>query len=218
MTLPDKGSDGTDYFGGRHAVGEALYRHVVEALFQKDFRSGESFYAHAKSLEGSILSYGMALKDQTILVLNAYDRTRTVLHTLENAGKTNKEIISLCGLIREDLDTLVPKNFLALYPLDRLAQLPRYLKGMEIRAVRGANDPEKDKKKQAEAELFIQSYREMVKELLPHASPEKGVAVDAYRWMVEEFKISVFAQELKTQFPISKKRLEEKKAEIERMV
>jgi ATP-dependent helicase HrpA len=218
LTLPDKGGEGTGYFGGRHAVGEALYQHVVEALFQKDFRSGESFYAHAKSLEGSILSYGKALKDQTILVFTAYDRTRTALHTIENAGKTNKEVISLFGLIREDLDALVPKNFLALYPMDRLAQLPRYLKGMEIRAVRGANDPEKDKKKQAEAEVFVQWHREMIKDLSPHASPEKREAVDAYRWMVEEFKISLFAQELKTQFPISKKRLEEKKAEIERMV
>jgi ATP-dependent helicase HrpA len=54
--------------------------------------------------------------------------------------------------------------------------------------------------------------------LSPHASPEKREAMDAYRWMVEEFKISLFAQELKTQFPISKKRLEEKKVEIERMV
>ena len=169
-------------------------------------------------MEGTLLSHGKALKDQTILVLNAYDRTRIALHTIENAGKTNEEVVSLCGSLREELDSLVPKDFLVRYPMDRLAELPRYLKGMEIRAVRGANDPAKDKKKQAEAEACVQSYREMIKDLSPYASPEKREAVEAYRWMVEEFKISLFAQELKTRFPISQKRLEEKKAEIERMV
>ena len=58
----------------------------------------------------------------------------------------------------------------------------------------------------------------MLEELSPHASPEKKEALEAYRWMVEEFKVSLFAQELKTPFPISEKRLEEKRREIERMV
>jgi ATP-dependent helicase HrpA len=92
------------------------------------------------------------------------------------------------------------------------------MKGMEIRAERGAHAPEKDKKKSVETEVFIQSLQKMIEDLSPHATTKKREAVDEYRWMVEEFKISLFAQELKTQFPISKKRLEVKRAEIERMV
>ena len=218
LSLPNKGLEGPEYFGGEQSVVEAMYQHVVEALFQKDFRSGDLFFAHAKTVGETILSHGKALKDQAIQVLNAYSRTRIALHDLEIAERSNKEILALCGIIREDLDALIPKDFLARYSMDRLAQLPRYLKGMEVRAARGANDPEKDKKKQAEIETYIQTYREMVKDLTPNTSTEKREAVDAYRWMVEEFKVSLFAQELKTQFPISKKRLEEKEAEIRRMV
>jgi ATP-dependent helicase HrpA len=89
---------------------------------------------------------------------------------------------------------------------------------MRIRTERGAYAPEKDRKKTARAEGFIKALHKMLEELSPHASLEKKEALEAYRWMVEEFKVSLFAQELKTPFPISEKRLEEKRREIERMV
>ena len=47
---------------------------------------------------------------------------------------------------------------------------------------------------------------------------EKLKAIEDYRWMIEEFKVSLFAQELKTAFPISRKRLEMKVQEIERII
>jgi ATP-dependent helicase HrpA len=218
LTLTKKGVDGVGYFGGERIVEKALYQHVVKALFHRDFRERELFYDHMKKVEGSILSRGKELKDQTIRILQAYHRTRMALHNIENANQASREVLTLCGRVREDLDTLVPQGFLEHYTIDRLVQMPRYLKGMEIRAERGAHDPEKDKKKSTETEVFIQSFHSMMEELSPHASTSKREAVEAYRWMVEEFKISLFAQELKTQFPISKKRLEKKKAEIERMV
>jgi ATP-dependent helicase HrpA len=51
-----------------------------------------------------------------------------------------------------------------------------------------------------------------------HASKEKREAVEGYRWLLEEFKVSLFAQELKTPFPVSEKRLEEKRREVERII
>jgi ATP-dependent helicase HrpA len=50
------------------------------------------------------------------------------------------------------------------------------------------------------------------------ASPEKRAAVEELRWMVEEFKISLFAPEIKTAFPISAVRLAKKIKEIEGMI
>jgi ATP-dependent helicase HrpA len=218
LTLPKKGVDGILYFGGERHVEEALYQHVVKALFYRDFRERELFYDHIKNVEGTILSRGKAVKDEAIRVLQAYHDTRMVLRNIENANKTNREVLTLCGRVRENLDTLVPQDFLEHYAMDRLTQIPRYLKGLEIRAERGTNDPEKDKKKSTETEVFIQSLQSMMEELSPYASRRKREAIEDYRWMVEEYKISLFAQELKTQFPISKKRLEKKRAEIERMV
>jgi ATP-dependent helicase HrpA len=89
---------------------------------------------------------------------------------------------------------------------------------MEMRAKRGTNDVEKERRKAMEAEVFITALKKMRAGLSLHTSPEKRVALEEFRWMVEEFKVSIFAQELKTPYPISPKRLRENAKEIERMV
>jgi ATP-dependent helicase HrpA len=58
----------------------------------------------------------------------------------------------------------------------------------------------------------------MINTLSQHASAEKRNAVEEFFWMLEEFKVSVFAQELKTAFPVSKKRLQSRLKQIERMI
>jgi len=58
----------------------------------------------------------------------------------------------------------------------------------------------------------------LVTSLTPSASPEKRDAVEALFWLIEEYKVSVFAQELKTPVKISQKRLEEKINDIQRMI
>jgi len=58
----------------------------------------------------------------------------------------------------------------------------------------------------------------MVKDVSPQTSDAKREAVEELRWMIEEYKVSVFAQEIKTAFPISVKRLEKKIQEIGRMI
>jgi ATP-dependent helicase HrpA len=87
-----------------------------------------------------------------------------------------------------------------------------------VRAERGAHHPEKDKAKATQVEEFAEAVRTMQESLGPSTSLEKRAAVESFRWMVEEFKVSLFAQELKTRFPVSKKKLEEMKKEIERLL
>ena len=58
----------------------------------------------------------------------------------------------------------------------------------------------------------------MKRKLSPYASKQKINAVESFRWMVEEYKISIFAQELGTAFPVSAKRLKQRVEEINRMV
>jgi ATP-dependent helicase HrpA len=53
--------------------------------------------------------------------------------------------------------------------------------------------------------------------LAPEASAEKRCALEELHWAIEEYKVSVYAQELKTVIPVSPKRLAEKIREIERM-
>jgi ATP-dependent helicase HrpA len=98
-----------------------------------------------------------------------------------------------------DLDAhrLVPPDFLVRTPHAQLRHLTRYLKAVLIRGERAALQPAKDGDK---ARL-----------LLPYADWEKSVAPDnaeAFRWLLEEYRVSLFAQELGTAVPVSPKRLE----------
>ncbi len=218
LSLPRQGMDGARTFGGVHAVEEALYHALVKRLFHLNIRTPEEMTSHADKLEPTMFAKARELRDQAATVLDAYYETRQTIHGIEQSNKASKAVLEICAHVRKDLDHLVPQHFLEIYSGELLLRLPRYMKAIQIRAERAANDPEKDKKKMAQAEDFIKAHEEMVQSLLPQSSRDKRVAVEEFRWMVEEFKVSLFAQELKTLFPVSRKRLEEKRKEIERMV
>jgi ATP-dependent helicase HrpA len=145
--------------------------------------------------------------------------------------------------VAADLDRLVPKDFPARYAIARLARIPRYLEGLLIRLERARIAPDKDKAKAAQVEPYAFELARLEKKLAtvtgncprlpgprlteparPFAEKsETGImspiskqdAVDDLRWMIEEFKLSLFAPEIKTAFPISAVRLARKIAEIE---
>ncbi len=127
--------------------------------------------------------------------------------------------------VTADLERLVPKDFLAAYPLVRLVRVPRYLEGLKIRLERARVAPDKDKLKAAQIEPYAFELARLegaarASENRGHGivspiSAEKRAAVDELRWMIEEFKLALFAPEIKTAFPISAVRLARKIAEID---
>jgi ATP-dependent helicase HrpA len=156
-----------------------------------------------------------ALRETILQILDAYQRTRRTLQAVEASSRSNRAVAAVCQQIREDLQTLVPKDFLDIYSLERLGHLPRYLNALQVRAERGKNDPEKDRKKAEQAAPFLEAYCRMEEKIRDEASLEKKKAIAEFRWMIEELKVSLFAPELKTAFPISAKRLAIKIKEIE---
>jgi ATP-dependent helicase HrpA len=101
------------------------------------------------------------------------------------------------GALEEDLARLVPPDFLKHTPHERLEHLPRYLKAMLQRGERAWLSPVKD----AERARLLVPFRDW-KSQVPEANYE------AFRWLLEEYRVSVFAQELGTAQPVSAKRLE----------
>ncbi len=95
-----------------------------------------------------------------------------------------------------DLARLVPENICATTPFNWIQHLPRFIKAMQVRSERAVLKPLKD----AERLKSIQS----IAALSPRAGQE-----DRFRWMLEEFRVSVFAQELGTSESVSEARLRE---------
>lgn len=109
--------------------------------------------------------------------------------------------------LRQDLAVLLPPAFLNQVPFERLQDLPRYLKAMLIRAERAALNPLKDR----ERAQLVQPYQEVLAKLMPAAQSFLAARNlwNELRWMIEEFKVSCFAQELGTAQPISARRLDQ---------
>ena len=93
----------------------------------------------------------------------------------------------------------------------------RYIQALAIRASRGAVDLEKDRAKAAGVAQVTGRLNALLNALSPEASEQKRRALEALFWMIEEYKVSIYAQELGTAMRVSPKRLEEKIAEVGRM-
>ncbi len=110
----------------------------------------------------------------------------------------------------QQLQRLVPKNFIAVAPWTQLAHYARYLKAITLRLEKYRADPARDAAKLAELRPQEQRYWRLVAE-------RKG-AVDArmqeLRWLLEELRVSFFAQELRTPQPVSVKRLDKLWAQV----
>ena len=106
-----------------------------------------------------------------------------------------------------DLVNLVPARFLEKVHWTRLQHLPRYLKAMLVRAERWAVNPVKDQEKSRQILPFVQRNNLLVarKDL----TAEQAKAVQKLGWLIQELKVSLYAQELGTSEPVSPKRLEQ---------
>jgi ATP-dependent helicase HrpA len=169
---------------------EQMKEHVVQAALNRLF-------------EGE-LRYPLRERDFVELIATAKSRMPNLVSSIVGTVKTCLQLRrSLLDVkrpyptMREDLDRILPVNFAALIPYEHLQHLPRYLKGMVIRCDRADNDP--------------QRYHQRVQQLIPYEKlvrEQSSTIPPSFRWMVEEFKISLFAQELGTTYPVSATRLD----------
>ena len=107
----------------------------------------------------------------------------------------------------EELEALLPRRFLEAIPFAQLAHLPRYLKALATRMERAALNPVKDKERCQQLAPFLDSFKQL--NAHPPKSAEARQRLEEIRWMIEEFKVSLFAQELGTAYPVSAQRLEQ---------
>ena len=106
--------------------------------------------------------------------------------------------------IQAQMQRLMPKRFVALTPWAQLQHLPRYLKAITLRLDKLRGDAARDAQKLAELRPLEQRWTRRLAELKGAADPR----LDEYRWLLEELRVSFFAQELRTPQPVSVKRLD----------
>ncbi len=109
--------------------------------------------------------------------------------------------------MQAQLSQLMGKHFLAETPYDRLVQFPRYLKGIAMRIDKLKGDPSRDTQRQQEMAPLLQQWQRADKQRR-QARGGEDARLEEFRWMLEELRIALFAQELRTPVPMSVKRLQ----------
>ena len=119
-------------------------------------------------------------------------------------GKLGKH--PLTHLLRLRLQTLLAPGFASHTPWAQWPRLPIYLKAMTLRLEKYSGNPSRDAAREADIQELEQMWQEKTDSLIKQGLPiSDGLA--GFKWMIEELRVSLFAQELKTPYPVSVKRL-----------
>jgi ATP-dependent RNA helicase HrpA len=133
------------------------------------------------------------------------DELRSALQawrTVRSAREQARGFESAVADVDAQLAQLLPPDFIATTPEPWLAQLPRYLKAIARRLERLPGHERRDAELARRIAPFAAAWRKFA-----HSAERAGPAAQRFRWMLEEFRVSLFAQDLGTRMPVSEKRL-----------
>lgn len=148
------------------------------------------------------------INPQVLSIASKVEQGLTVAHGIQKRLKGNVPLsmINAHGDIKQHLQSLVFAGFVSELGVARLDDWGRYLRGIERRMEKLPVDPNKDRLQQRQIENVQQHYQQVLNKL-PAQQPVPDALAEV-RWMLEELRVSLFAQQLGTKNPISAKRIE----------
>jgi len=130
--------------------------------------------------------------------------------TAQRKLKDSRPPKDLADDIQAQLQRLMPKRFMLAAPYAQLQHTVRYLKAVTLRLDKQRADPARDAARLAELRPLEQRWLRRLGEL----KGSSDARLDEYRWLLEELRVSLFAQELRTPQPVSAKRLDRAWAQL----
>ncbi|WP_432474315.1 ATP-dependent RNA helicase HrpA [Amphritea sp. HPY] len=123
------------------------------------------------------------------------------------SGGIDLQAVTVLNDIKQQLSQLFPKHFLLLHNWQSLNEYPRYLKGIELRLEKYRRELPRQRMLSEQLQQFWAQYQKRREaEQLQH---EFSAGLEEYRWMLEEYRVSLFAQQLGTKTTVSEKRLKQ---------
>ncbi|SOZ97954.1 ATP-dependent helicase [Cupriavidus taiwanensis] len=110
--------------------------------------------------------------------------------------------------MESQLGRLMSKRFVDATPYAQLVHFPRYLKGIAMRVDKLKGDPSRDSQRTQAMAPLVQQWQRAEKQLRTQGRGGEDARLEEFRWMLEELRIALFAQELRTPVPMSVKRLQ----------
>ena len=182
---------------------EELREQIVEVALDRAFL--------AEPLPSDAASFARRIEEgrgRLMLIAHEVARLAAVvlaeLQSVQRKVKDTRPPKEVADDIAQQLARLVPRRFVAATPWDRLQHVPRYLKAITARLDKLRVDSARDQARMAELRPLEQRYSRKLAE----RRGARDARLDEFRWWLEELRVGLFAQELKTPQPVSVKRLE----------
>src|SRR5690606_27241398 len=144
-----------------------------------------------------------ALFTTVSLVARILEAARTAEKAIADASSIS--LIAPLADAREQLGALVHPGFVSRTGLAQLRRVPLYLQGITHRVAKLVENPARDRAWLTEVETATARYRAAGGQLPPH--PDAAPTLRRTRWLLEEFRLSLFAQHLGTSEPVSLQRI-----------
>jgi len=147
------------------------------------------------------------LHDTAFDVVQRVERVLATAHAIELRLKGTRSLALVPSLtdVRTQLSELVFPGFVTATGRRRLPDLLRYLRAIDHRLTKLPDNPNRDRQLFAQVDQVRQEYRRLLDRCPPGSAP--GEDLRQIRWMIEELRVSYFAQQLGTPYPISDKRI-----------
>jgi len=187
---------------------------IIDASIEQSFfttkniiRDKESFNQNLQQGSNNLVNNANEICEILSDVFDSYHKIRKQLK------KNNKPnwLVSLND-IQSQLDHLIYEDFIYFTPLEYLNSYPRYLQAIQQRLDKLQETAERDRQYTNSLNPYWEHFTELNDEYYDHP------VFSLYRWMLEEYRVSLFAQGLKTRIPVSEKRVEKQWLEVKKII
>jgi ATP-dependent helicase HrpA len=185
----------------------ALTQNLLDVSFVRTFhidatsiRDERTFNAQLEQHKSELVTIANEMAELVFKILQHHHRIRSALKGPSLPSSLHEDIDS-------QLNCLVYPNFIRQTDYARLCHYPRYLQAVEKRLEKFKRNPERDHQLQDKLQPYWEQALQFCNNNNSARNPNEQAA--DFRWMVEEWRVSLFAQELKTPISVSEKRLQE---------
>jgi len=194
---------------------DRLLSDVLEAARKRAFLADDPLprteRAFAEQVQRARARLPAVMEGAFRLLAEIADRHQALSQRLASAPKAWAR---LTAEVRAARDALVYTGFLASTPWEQLVHLPRYLAALDRRVAKYAERPDRDARHGEQVATWWRRYEERAD--ADRRAARADPRLSAFRWLLEELRVSLFAQELRTPYPVSFKRIEKAWAELSR--
>lgn len=204
----------TNYFNGEKEYYKQLFYRLIKDNVNSEIRNRVSFETFINKISPDLLKKAKEQNGEIGNILDEYKILRESISRVTTNLKGRGE--EFLNDINNELERLVPQDFIIKSTCFK--SLQRYLRALNERINKGSLNIVKDRDKREDIRWFEKEYKSIVNDLSPAASMEKLDLLDEFYTLLEEYRVSLYAGNIKLPIKVSDKRLEKLLDNIDRTI